>query len=49
MNAPQLGESTSVRQACRLMASKGRDALLVVNAHGELTGIVTDNDICTKA
>ncbi|CAD6268254.1 unnamed protein product [Miscanthus lutarioriparius] len=41
-------EGTTVSDACRRMAARRVDAVLLTDAHGLLSGIVTDKDIATR-
>ncbi|KAF0895822.1 hypothetical protein E2562_016555 [Oryza meyeriana var. granulata] len=41
-------EGTTVAEACRRMAARRVDALLLTDANGLLSGIVTDKDIATR-
>ncbi|TVU26649.1 hypothetical protein EJB05_29203, partial [Eragrostis curvula] len=41
-------ERTTVSEACRRMASRRLDAVLLTDAEGLLSGIVTDKDIATR-
>ncbi|OEL31366.1 CBS domain-containing protein CBSCBSPB3 [Dichanthelium oligosanthes] len=41
-------EGTSVSEACRRMAARRVDAVLLTDANGLLSGIVTDKDIATR-
>ncbi|XP_066355633.1 CBS domain-containing protein CBSCBSPB3-like isoform X2 [Miscanthus floridulus] len=43
-----ISEGTTVSDACRRMASRRVDAVLLTDAHGLLSGIVTDKDIATR-
>ncbi|XP_078441636.1 CBS domain-containing protein CBSCBSPB3-like [Wolffia australiana] len=43
-----ISEGTSVSDACRRMAARHVDALIVTNAAGLLSGIVTDKDIAIR-
>ncbi|KAL8140880.1 hypothetical protein V2J09_006901 [Rumex salicifolius] len=46
--AVTIPETTSVLDACRLMAARGIDALLLTDANSLLCGILTDKDIATR-
>ncbi|KAE9467588.1 hypothetical protein C3L33_00518, partial [Rhododendron williamsianum] len=41
-------ETTSIYEACRRMAARGVDALLVTDSNALLCGILTDKDIATR-
>ncbi|KAD2806095.1 hypothetical protein E3N88_39472 [Mikania micrantha] len=41
-------ESTTINEACRRMAARKVDALLVIDSHAILCGILTDKDIATR-
>ncbi|ORY51409.1 CBS-domain-containing protein [Rhizoclosmatium globosum] len=41
-------ESARIIQACQLMAAKKTDCVLAVNAHGQLSGILTDKDVAYR-
>ncbi|KAI8896754.1 hypothetical protein BC833DRAFT_621830 [Globomyces pollinis-pini] len=47
-SAIPLTETTTVFQAAAYMAAKRHDAILIVNADGELSGIITDRDLAYR-
>lgn len=44
----QVQETDSVRRAAELMSSNHTGALVVVNANGNIAGVVTDRDLVTE-
>jgi CBS domain-containing protein len=47
-NAIPMTETATVFQGAAYMAAKRQDALLIVNGHGELSGILTDKDVAFR-